>query len=76
MQGTFLFRPKNEGSVQDPVPGTVLGTILESMIVVLMVTIKYQNKERKERIKPKGLQELVKPVYICFVYDFNVMYVI
>jgi hypothetical protein len=36
MQDTYLFGPKNEGSVQDPVP--VLGTILESMIVLLMVT--------------------------------------
>jgi hypothetical protein len=39
MQGTYLFGPKNEGSVQDP----VLGMILE------MVTIKGQSKERKEQ---------------------------
>jgi hypothetical protein len=36
MHGTYLFGSNYEGSVQDPV--TVLGTMLESIIVVLMVT--------------------------------------
>ncbi len=56
------FGSNYEGSVQDQ----VLGTILESMTVVLMVTIKGQNKVREKktsalktvRIMPKANKNL------------------